>query len=157
MLIEGDGYFEMPDGSDIGEGMEMEESNGLLGQIIDRNQILKYVPTSVGTHKIKVGVYSKSGFEHSEILTYEVSYSPFTFIYATASATYPLNVKKPTKVTFLRDNTPNYQFQYLVTGGSGTLYNGTAALAQATDFRVCQRHNYFRLFTNNFGRAYHNG
>lgn len=88
-----------------------------------------YTPESIGEHQIKIVAFDTHGLQKEFVLSYQVDYSPFTFLINKGSQTFTINAKNPIETTILNDNDSTnesakikespYTLSYLIKNGTG--------------------------------------
>lgn len=123
-IEEGEGFFQMDNGEVLPEQTEME-----LPELLWK---LTYIPTTTGTHVLKLKAKDQKGNEKEETLTYEVDFAPFTALFNKGANTFIVNQPNDLNLTVVSESNTglletlsvddvdtSYTLSFTVEGGTG--------------------------------------
>tara|TARA_E500000318_G_scaffold112008_1_gene133340 strand:+ start:24051 stop:28358 length:4308 start_codon:yes stop_codon:yes gene_type:complete len=123
-IEDGEGFFQTENGEVLAEQTELE-----LPELIWK---LTYIPTTTGTHSIKLKAADQKGNEKEEMLTYEVDFAPFTALLNPGANTFVVNQSNALNLTVVSESNTelfetlseddienDYTLSFTVEGGTG--------------------------------------
>jgi hypothetical protein len=129
---EGGAYLEA--GSDPVQTIKKDEVYKF--STVDKSQIFKFYPTTVGVNKILVTIEDSNGLKKTKEIVYKAKLAPFTFLMMPNLNAYTINARGAITSTLIRNLEDNFSFSYLVENGTGTLYNGNEAIAIGKPYQM---------------------
>lgn len=134
--ISDEGYFEGAEGVVISENEEYTFN--------EFSETLRFKAQEIGTAVVDVEIKDSNGIVKTETLTFEVIYSPFTFLVSPESPLMPINFEGNLNVNIVRsaetssDGTLDFDVEYYNEIGEGTLYIDGNIVAENTVFNLEQ-------------------
>ena len=95
---------------------------------VDKSQLFKFIPTSIGINKILVTIEDSNGLKKTQELIYYAKLAPFTFLLTPNLNAYTINTRGAITCTLIRKEEDVFSMTYVVENGTGTLYNGVEAI-----------------------------
>ena len=99
-------------------------------------QVFNYLPTAVGTNKIIVTIENNQGLKKTKTIIYKSKYAPFTFLLTPNLNSYTINAKGALTSTLIRKEEDKFKFKYIVTNGTGIIYDGETAIVPGEDYEL---------------------
>lgn len=99
-------------------------------------QAFNYLPTAVGSVVITVTIEDNHGIVKTKTFTYESKYAPFTFLITPNLSTYTINARGAITSTLIRKDEDKFKFKYIVTNGTGIIYDGDIAIVPGEDYEL---------------------
>ncbi|WP_339338838.1 MULTISPECIES: TraQ conjugal transfer family protein [unclassified Croceitalea] len=123
-IDEGEGFFQMENGEVLPEQTELE-----LPELLWK---LNYIPTTTGTHVLKLKAKDQKGNEKEETITYEIDFAPFTVLFNQGANTFIVNQTNDLNLTVVSESNTelyetlsvndidaSYTLSFTVEGGTG--------------------------------------
>jgi len=105
-----------------------------LGETLEHK--FNYLPTTVGDHVMIITIKDNHGSVKTQKFAYKSKYAPFTFLLTPNLSTYTINSKGAMTSTLIRKEEDKFKFSYVVTNGTGIIYDGETAITPGEPYEL---------------------
>jgi glycine cleavage system regulatory protein len=103
-----------------------------LGEDLEHS--FMYLPTAVGDNEIIVTIKDNHGTVKTQSFKYKSKYAPFVFLITPNLNSYTINARGAITSTLIRKEEDSFKFKYVVTNGTGIIYDGDIAITPGEDY-----------------------